>query len=49
VTIGPFFDGPHTGPAKMGRAGPFATPSLYYAYINAIETRVIISQKLTKK
>ena len=22
----PFFDGPHTGRAKTGRAGPFATP-----------------------
>jgi len=28
---GPFFDGPHTGRAKTGRAGPFATPT-YHAY-----------------
>jgi len=24
----PFFDGPHTGRAKTGRADPFATPSI---------------------
>jgi len=41
---GPFFDGPHTGRAKTGRDGPFATPNFLYLHVNGTSTHMIVSE-----
>jgi len=46
---GPFFDGSHTGRAKTGRAGPFATPKISLMLLAKIQTEYTWNGKLACK
>jgi len=40
--LDPFFDGPHTGRAKTGQAGPFVTPNFELVDINVGPTKNMV-------